>query len=76
MIPMNYPRSWIESGSQFWNESYLVHAFMLHNNQFRVRWAARYMQLSFPDRLRSTFRDFRPEDPNQQLSSFWIERVG
>jgi hypothetical protein len=75
MIPMNYPRSWVESGSQFWNESYLVHAFMLHNERFRVRWAAKYMQVTHPDALRSAFAAFQPDDADQQLSSFWVERI-
>lgn len=75
MIPMNYSREWMESGQQFWNESYVVHAFMLHNKCFRVIWAARYMQLNFAAQMRATFPYFRPSDPDQQLSSFWIERV-
>lgn len=36
-IPTEYPRAWIESTNQFWNESYIVHAFLLHNRSFAVR---------------------------------------
>lgn len=75
MIPSDYPRKWIESGAMFWNESYMVHAFMLNNNCFRIIWASKYMQIHYPDNLRDTFYYFTPNDPNQQLSSFWIERV-
>lgn len=75
MIPIDYSKVWIESGNMFWNESYMVHAFMLHNKCFRVIWASKYMQLNYPNQLRNTFTYFNPEDPDQQLSSFWIERV-
>jgi hypothetical protein len=75
MIPVDYSREWIESGTKFWNESYVVHAFMLHNKCFRVVWASRYLQVKHPERLRARFPYFRPQDPDQQLSSFWIERV-
>ena len=75
MIPMDYPKAWIESGNMFWNESYMVHAFMLHNKCFRAIWASKYMQLNYSDQLRNTFAYFNPEDPGQQLSSLWIERV-
>jgi len=75
MIPTEYPRARIESANQFWNESYIVHAFMLHNKSFAIRWAAKYMQLHHPEQLREAFPFFVPEDPNEQLSSFWVERV-
>ena len=36
--PKNYPRSWIEGEVRFWNEQYLVEAFMSHNRAGRL-WA-------------------------------------
>ena len=76
MIPGEYSRNWIESGTKFWNESYMVHAFMMFNRSFRILWASKYMQLNSPKRLSEIFPYFSPDDPDQQLSSFWIERVG
>ena len=76
MIPGDYPRSWIEGGRMFWNESYMVHAFMLYNKSFKISWASRYMQLHEAARLEAAFPYFSPKDPDQQMSSFWIERVG
>lgn len=75
MIPIDYPKGWIENGNMFWNESYMIHAFILHNKCFRVIWASKYMQLNYSDQLHNIFPYFHPEDPDQQLSSFWIERV-
>jgi hypothetical protein len=75
MIPTNYWKRWIDNGNMFWNESYMVHSFMLFNKSFRVVWASRYLQIKYPDELRKCFSYFSPEDDNQQITSFWIERV-
>lgn len=74
MIPAEYPKSWIDKGT-FWNESYMVHAFMLHNQCFEVVWAARYMQLKHASVLSQKIDYFEPDNQDQQLSSFWIRRV-
>jgi len=75
MIPAEYPRVWIESTTQFWNESYIVHAFMLYNKSFVIQWAAKYMQLHHSESLGKIFPFYAPKDPNEQLSSFWVERI-
>ena len=75
MIPADYPKSWIESGRMFWNESYMVHSFMLFNKSFRVLWASRYMQIKHPAPLSECFPYFEPSNPEEQLSSFWVERI-
>lgn len=75
MIPADYPKSWIESGRMFWNESYMVHSFMLFNRSFRIVWASRYMQINHPQPLSQCFREFEPTNPDEQLSSFWVERI-
>lgn len=74
MIPQDYPMSWLNKGT-FWNESYMLHAFMLFNDAFQVVWAARYMQVKHADEMRRCFPFFAPEDVAQQLSSFWVTRV-
>lgn len=75
MIPGDYPRNWVEEKLIFWNESYIVHAFMMFNKTFKIIWASRYMQTKHSDLLSQKFSFFAPGDPDQQLSSFWIERV-
>jgi hypothetical protein len=71
VIPTNYWRDWTESGTQFWNESYLLHAFLMYNRAFRVIWAARWFKLEHPDLLSGTLGFVRPE---HRLTSFWVER--
>lgn len=75
MIPVDYPKLWIEHGNMFWNETYMVQTFMMFNKSFRIIWAAKYMQIKQPNALKSKFSFFSPNDPNQQLSSFWVERI-
>lgn len=74
MFPCEYPKSWIDKGT-FWNESYMVHSFMLFNTSFEIIWASRYMQIYNHLTLCSKINFFSIEDPSQQLSSFWIRRV-
>ena len=72
VMPTNYWRDWTRNGSQFWNESYFLHAFLLFNKAFSVRWAARHMKLHHNDMLSSRFPYLRDE---HRLTSFWVERV-
>lgn len=71
-IPKNYWKDWIQTGNMFWNESYVVHAFMLFNNAFKILWAARYLQLNYLEDLR---RRFPYLTDAHRMMSFWIERV-
>ena len=71
VMPQNYWKEWIDDGNMFWNESYMVHSFMLYNNSFKVSWAARYMQINHGAELEKAF-DFMKAD--HRLTSFWIRR--
>src|SRR5207253_7978771 len=72
LLPRNYPRDWMEHGNQFWNEAYLVHAFLLFNSAFRFLWASAFMQEHHADVLTRQFPYFRVD---HRLSSLWIERM-
>jgi hypothetical protein len=72
VLPTNYWKDWTELSGQFWNESYMLHAFLLYNSAFSVRWAARYMQRLHPDRLQKRLPYLTSE---HRLTSFWAERV-
>ena len=72
VIPSNYPKDFIDSGLKFWNESYMLHAFMLFNTSFKTIWAGRYMQLNHFDKMQQVFSYLHK---NHRLTSFWIERI-
>jgi len=72
-MPKNYWEDWMRHGNMFWNESYILHAFLLFNSSFEVRWASHYMFLKHYDHLQAQFPYLTPQ---HRLSSFWVERVG
>jgi len=72
VIPTNYWKDWINHGNMFWNESYMVHSFMLFNSSFKIIWAARYMQLNYFEKMKKLFSNINNAD---RLMSFWIERT-
>lgn len=71
VIPTNYWKDWIDHGNKFWNESYMVHSFMLFNSSFKTIWAARYMQLNYFEEMKKLFLYLNND---HRLMSFWIER--
>ena len=72
-LPDEYPRAWVKEEFRFWTEQYLLHAFLMFNDAFKVRWAGNYMHQRHPDKLRHAFRSY---DPSEVLpGSFWIQRV-
>jgi len=43
LLPEEYPRDWIFNRGQTWNEQYLLQAFLMHNDRYRIEIANRYM---------------------------------
>lgn len=75
MLPTDYPREWLRHGNMFWNEAYLVQAFLAFNDAFEIRYAARYLETAEVDRFTGAMPHFVPGDPQQRSSSLWAERV-
>jgi hypothetical protein len=73
MIPGNYWKDWVDKGTMFWNESYLLHAFLLFNDTFKIIWGSRYMQLNHGMEMRRRFHYFDPME--HRCTSFWVQRV-
>jgi hypothetical protein len=71
-LPAEYPREWVVNEHRFWNEQYLLHAFLLFNGAFEVVWAGSYMHLTHPERLRDVFPAYDPA--SAWPGSFWMRR--
>ena len=69
-LPWEYPREWLTKASRFWNEQYLLQAFLIFNRRFEVLWASTLMNAKDPDRLRRVFGVDRTEG-----GSFWMRVV-
>jgi hypothetical protein len=58
---------------RFWNEQYLLQAFLAFNSGFEILWGGSYMHLKHPEDLKHAFRSY---DPKTVLpGSFWIRKI-
>ena len=72
-LPAEYPREWVLGEHRFWNEQYLLQAFLAFNESFEVLWAGSYMHLRYPEELETAFSSYRREETWPK--SFWMRRV-
>jgi len=72
-LPGEYPRNWIEEEHVFWNEQYLLQAFLSFNESYEVLWAGCYMHRKFSEKLAEIFPGY---SANSCLpGSFWMLRT-
>lgn len=71
-MPENYWKEWAETGTMFWNEAYVLYAFLLFNDSFSTIWASNYMRVRHWDELVASFPYLTAQ---HRLSSYWVERV-
>jgi len=69
-LPGEYPRNWVMKERRFWNEQYLLHAFLLYNTCFKVLFANSYMGLYYREAMQQTF----PRAPWWGGGSFWMQK--
>ena len=89
-LPHDYPMPWVVENLSFWNEQYLLLAFLSFNSSFEVLWSSSGMQLFHPRtlekmvphwrqshrKLPKAFRRFVPSLDGERIwpSSFWMRR--
>ncbi|MCD6505100.1 class I SAM-dependent methyltransferase [Candidatus Poribacteria bacterium] len=71
-LPMEYPRDWVLEMYRFWNEQYLLQAFLAFNDAFEVLWAGSYIHLNYPEKLERAFDSY--DRGKVWPSSFWMRR--
>jgi len=74
-LPKPYPRVYFEMNHIYWNEQYLLQAFLSFNSRFEVIWPGNYMMLMFPELMRKAFPEFdemRKVFPESEPASFWM----
>ncbi len=72
-LPAEYPRKWVMQWHRFWNEQYMLQAFLAFNSAFRVKMANHWLHLERPDVLKRAFSSYGRE--GDAPGSIWIERV-
>jgi len=71
-FPQEYPRYWVRDRLRFWNEQYLLQAFLAFNQSFRTVWASHWMSVRHTDQLQRAIPSFLP---GKSPGSFWMERT-
>ena len=69
-LPMEYRRDWVKEEFRFWNEQYLLQAFLIFNSQFEVLFANGFLGKRHAHDMRATF----PKSPWWGGGSFWMRR--
>lgn len=69
-IPADYPRRWIHHSRFFWNEQYLLEAFLTFNHKFEVVMPTHAIWAHYNEQFRSSITS----DGHRPPKSFWIRR--
>jgi hypothetical protein len=72
--PKDYPHSWVFDIVRFWNEQYLLEAFLMFNKEFRVLGALNFLKHNYFGALSSRCPVLEKE-PSSEPSSFWIVKT-
>lgn len=71
-FPFNYPKSWVVEKQIFWNEGYLLYAFLAFNNAFEMLIPN---QVFILEEYGELFKSAFPHSPVCGGGSFWFRRL-
>jgi hypothetical protein len=69
-LPFEYRRDWVQDEFRFWNEQYLLQAFLAFNSEFEVLLANAYLNHYHQEDLKAAF----PNLLSWASGSFWMRR--
>lgn len=69
--PRHYRQDWLNGLFRFWNEQYLLEAFLYQNTAFRIRCSLNYLAKDYSAEVRKTLTHLEEKD---EPSSFWMEK--
>jgi hypothetical protein len=70
--PKNYLKEWLEDEVRFWNEQYLLEAFLSHNDSYKIIGALNYLHHNHYEKLKSVARFLTPD---REPGSFYIQKT-
>jgi hypothetical protein len=73
-LPRAYPRVYFDQRF-YWNEQYLLQAFLAFNSRFEVLWPGNYMTMRYPELVSSVFPEYhtmRAVFPSSEPAAFWM----
>lgn len=71
--PFEYPRQWLQDWISFWNEQYIVEAFLSHNKDFKIICMMNYLYKIKRQELEKCFPIL--EEKPQNPWSLWLEKI-
>jgi predicted O-methyltransferase YrrM len=71
-LPAEYPKEWVLDRHHFWNEQYIVQAFLCFNDTFEILWAGQWMHLTHPEVLLEAFKSYHS---GVSPASLWLRRT-
>ncbi len=73
--PKDYLDRWIYEDTRFWNEQYLLEAFLSFNNSFRVTGALNFLKHHYPKELGAKCPVLVEEMARMEPTSFWMVKT-
>ena len=70
--PRHYPQEWLMKKMRFWNEQYLLEAFLYNNAGFKILFTLNHLVKTNFIAANKTLIHLKP---NSEPSSFWMEKV-
>lgn len=70
--PKNYPKEWLEDKVLFWNEQYLLEAFMSHNSAYKIIGALNFLHHNYYEELKLVAPFLTPD---REPGSFYIQKI-
>lgn len=72
--PRDYPAIWVKDQVRFWNEQYLVEAFLTGNRDFKIVGALNFLKHHHADEIKRRFPALAAEFDACEPASLWIAR--
>ncbi len=70
--PRNYLEEWLISEVKFWNEQYLLEAFLTHNNNWKIIGSLNYLHHGHYEKLKVVCPFLTPD---REPGSFYIQKI-
>ena len=73
-LPGEYPRDWVFGPEhRFWNEQYLLQAYLIGNTRTEVAWGSNWMHRRHPEALEKAFASY--DRDTRFPGSFWFRTL-
>ena len=73
-MPKDYLSEWLIERSKFWNEQYLLEAFLYYNSKFEIIGSLNYLKHNFFSEL-SAVCPILEKQPDREPGSFWLKKI-